>query len=69
MGDPVDLQDLAGRELTPEVLAEATDRIMAAITVLVADLRGEPAPAVRFDPSTTGARVIGNPHHKKRGRR
>ncbi|ROR92187.1 lysophospholipid acyltransferase family protein [Nocardioides aurantiacus] len=69
VGDPVDLQDLAGRELTPEVLAEATDRIMAAITVLVADLRGEPAPAVRFDPSTTGARVIGNPHHKKRGRR
>ncbi|KQT91188.1 hypothetical protein ASG49_11895 [Marmoricola sp. Leaf446] len=69
VGDPVDLQDLAGRELTPEVLAEATDRIMAAITALVADLRGEPAPAVRFDPSTAGARVIGNPHKQKRGRR
>ena len=31
-GDPVDLSDLQGKPLTAEVLHEATDRIMAAIT-------------------------------------
>lgn len=69
VGDPVDLTDLVGRELTAEVLAEATDRIMAAITALVADLRGRPAPAVRFDPLVSGVGAIGNPHKQKRGRR
>jgi hypothetical protein len=35
---------------------------MAAITAIVADLRGETAPAVRYDPRTAGVRQIGNPH-------
>lgn len=54
-GDPVDLDDLRGQPRSAAVLAEATDRIMDAITELVADLRGEEPPAVRFDPraSTT----------------
>ena len=49
-GGPVPLDDLRGRPLTPQVLAEATDRIMDEITALVAELRGEPAPQQRFDP-------------------
>lgn len=61
-GDPVVLDDLRGRPLTPEVLREATDRIMDALTVLLAELRGEQPPAVRFDPRTAGVREIGNPN-------
>jgi 1-acyl-sn-glycerol-3-phosphate acyltransferase len=68
-GDPVDLGDLMGRPVTNEVLHEATDRIMAAITSLVEDLRGETAPAVRFDPKASGVNEIGNPHKQKRERR
>lgn len=61
-GDPVALDDLVARPHTAQVIAEATDRIMAAITDLVADLRGEPAPAERFDPRAHGVRETGNPH-------
>ena len=67
VGDPVDLSDLMGKPVTNEVLHEATDRIMAAITALVEDLRGETAPAVRFDPKTSGVNEIGNPNKRKRG--
>ena len=42
--------DLRGVPLTPALLREATERIMTAITALVAELRGEPAPLTRFDP-------------------
>jgi len=73
VGDPVDLDDLRGRPLTNDVLHEATDRIMAAITELVADLRGEAAPVERFDPKAAGVNEIGNPgaqhHDEKKGRR
>lgn len=61
-GDPVDLDDLRGQPLTPAVLKEATTRIMDAVTLLLADLRGEEPPAVRFDPRTAGVREIGNPN-------
>ncbi|KHL12033.1 1-acyl-sn-glycerol-3-phosphate acyltransferase [Mumia flava] len=47
-GPPVDLDDLRGREITHEVLAEAMDRIMAAITELLAGIRGEVPPAERL---------------------
>jgi hypothetical protein len=67
VGDPVDLSDLTGKPVTNEVLHEATERIMAAISALVADLRGETAPAVRFDPKVSGVNEIGNPHKRKRG--
>ncbi len=66
VGDPVDLADLQDRELTAEVLHEATERIMAAITALVEDLRGEQAPPVRFDPRSSGVTEIGNPHKRKK---
>ena len=49
-GPPVDLDDLRGKELTSELLEEATERIMKAITELLAEIRGEQPPAERFDP-------------------
>jgi 1-acyl-sn-glycerol-3-phosphate acyltransferase len=66
VGDPVDLSDLLDRPIDNEVLRVATDRIMAAITSLVEDLRGGRAPAVRFDPKTSGINEIGNPNKKKK---
>ena len=66
VGDPVDLEDLRARPVTPETIHEATGRIMAAITALLEELRGEQAPAERFDPRRAGVRTIGNPHSDKR---
>ncbi len=48
-GPPVDLSDLYDRSNDPEVLRVATDRIMAAVTASVAQLRGEAAPADVWD--------------------
>ncbi len=62
VGDPVDLDDLRGQELTPELLHLATSRIMAAVTRLLEDLRNEPAPAERYDPRREQVPQIGNPH-------
>lgn len=68
-GRPVDLDDLRAAPLSPEVLREATDRIMDAVTALLEDIRCERAPAERFDPKTAGVRQIGNPHDKFRRNR
>jgi 1-acyl-sn-glycerol-3-phosphate acyltransferase len=66
VGSPVDLGDLAAREpRTAAVIQEATDRIMAAITALVAEVRGESAPAERFDMRKAGVRQIGNPNKRE----
>jgi len=65
-GDPVDLADLLGGEITAEKIQTATDRIMAALTQLLAELRDEQAPAERFDPKAAGVAEIGNPNEKKR---
>lgn len=62
VGDPVPLDDLRGRPATPEVLREATARIMDALTVLLADIRQETPPEQRFDSRTKGVREIGNPY-------
>ncbi len=48
-GPPVDLSDLHDRPRTGEVLREATNRIMAAITVELEQIRSEKAPLERFD--------------------
>lgn len=48
-GDPVDLSDLYDREPTSQVLQVATNRLMLAITGLLSQIRGEPAPAQRWD--------------------
>jgi 1-acyl-sn-glycerol-3-phosphate acyltransferase len=68
-GDPVDLDDLRDLPLTPEVLKEATSRIMDGITRLLEDIRGEQAPAVRFDPRVAGVKQIGNPNRDAKRRR
>jgi 1-acyl-sn-glycerol-3-phosphate acyltransferase len=68
-GDPVDLDDLREQPLTPQVLHEATDRIMDAITAQLEEIRGERAPAVRFDPRAAGVKQIGNPNRDKKKRR
>lgn len=60
-GPPVDLSDLRERPLTPEVLREATNRVMDDITRLLEEIRGGQAPAERFDPRTAGVSPIGNP--------
>lgn len=57
-GPPVDLSAYRGRPLGREVLRGATDAVMADITRLLARIRGEPAPAVPFDPAA--ARRSGN---------
>lgn len=49
-GPPVDLDPWRGKELTSEVLHEATDAIMTQLREMVAELRGEPAPTVIHDP-------------------
>ncbi|MFE2944797.1 lysophospholipid acyltransferase family protein [Streptomyces sp. NPDC059255] len=49
VGPPVDLSRFYDREINPELLREATEAIMAAITELLAEVRGEPVPAVSYD--------------------
>jgi 1-acyl-sn-glycerol-3-phosphate acyltransferase len=61
-GPPVDLADLAEDGITTESLHVATARIMAAITSLLEDIRGETAPIERFDPRIAGVAEIGNPN-------
>jgi hypothetical protein len=65
-GPPVDLDDLQGQEITTQLLAIATERIMAAITALLEEIRGEQAPAKRFDPRTAGVSEIGNPNKPRK---
>ena len=55
VGDPVDLDDLRGQPVTAATLEAATDRIMDAITGLVAELRQQRPPDVRFVPPPTSA--------------
>jgi 1-acyl-sn-glycerol-3-phosphate acyltransferase len=61
VGDPVDLSDLAGR-LDARTVTVATERIMAAVTQLVAELRDEEPPATRFDPRTSALARTGDAH-------
>jgi 1-acyl-sn-glycerol-3-phosphate acyltransferase len=49
-GPPVDLSEYVGQTLTEELLRAATERVMAAITDLVAVLRCTDPPTVRWDP-------------------
>ncbi len=77
LGPPVDLSDLSdpshlegdeggtgGTAAAPSAhaLHEATERIMAAVTALVEDIRGEQAPPVRVDPREGGRAATGNAH-------
>ncbi|HVX53085.1 lysophospholipid acyltransferase family protein [Nocardioides sp.] len=64
VGDPVPLDDLRAKDHDVATVKEATDRIMAAIVGLVEDIRGEKAPAERFDPRAHGISGTGNPNKR-----
>jgi len=49
-GPPVDLTRFYDREMTPELLKEATEVIMADVTRLLEEIRGEKAPDTPYDP-------------------
>jgi len=66
VGDPVPLDDLRAMPRTLDVINQATARIMEALTHLVEDLRGETAPAERFDPRKKGLRETGDFHRPDR---
>jgi 1-acyl-sn-glycerol-3-phosphate acyltransferase len=60
-GPPVDLSDLYDRPLVAATLREATDRILDAITRQLETIRGEQAPATRFDSRHGNAPSAGKP--------
>jgi 1-acyl-sn-glycerol-3-phosphate acyltransferase len=49
-GPPVDLSRFYDREMSPDLLKEATEVIMAAITAQLEEIRGEKAPKTPYDP-------------------
>ncbi len=57
-GPPVDLSDLYGRPHDTAVLREATERVMAAITALLEEIRAASAPAERFDTRKSGGSAL-----------
>jgi 1-acyl-sn-glycerol-3-phosphate acyltransferase len=58
-GAPVDLSRWADAPRSSQTYAEATTAVMNAVTALLEDLRGEKAPAERWDPSQHGQTEIG----------
>ncbi|WP_199702333.1 lysophospholipid acyltransferase family protein [Jiangella rhizosphaerae] len=64
-GPPVPLDDLRGKPVDGVTLRVATDRIMAAITAQLAEIRGEIAPAERFDPKAVGLPPVGDPKQRR----
>ncbi len=48
-GPAIDLDDLRGKPFDTEVLRAATDRIMATLTTMVGEIRGETPPAQPYD--------------------
>jgi 1-acyl-sn-glycerol-3-phosphate acyltransferase len=56
-GRPVDLSQWAGKQNSAKALRAATTAVMAEVTALVGQLRGEEPPAVPYDPSS-GSRTV-----------
>lgn len=54
VGPPVDLDAFRGLEPSAEVLEQATEAVMRAITIELEVLRGQTAPAQRYDPRGIG---------------
>ena len=65
-GPPVDRAEFQGRPIDGPLLRLVTERIMAAITELLEDIRGEQAPDVRFDLRDTELPRTGNPRRPRR---
>ncbi len=59
IGEPLDLSAYRGRPLDQATLLKATGELMNAIAALLAELRGEPAPAERWDPTAHGQKETG----------
>ena len=59
IGEPLDLSAYRGAPLTQSSLLAATDLLMKAIGELLAEVRGEPAPAARWDPTQHGQKETG----------
>jgi hypothetical protein len=59
-GPPVDLSRWAGKPLDVGVLAEATEAILAAITELLEEIRGEHAREERWNPRSHGQALTGD---------
>ncbi len=59
VGEPVDLSAWEGRAADPSAHAAATAEIMRRVTLLLEELRGETAPAERWDPASKGQSEIG----------
>jgi len=66
IGEPLDLSRWQGRQLDAKALAEATLFVMQAITALLEGLRGEKAPAERWDPAEHGQTEFGRIREPKR---
>lgn len=64
-GAPVDLSAFMGRAVNADLLRAVTEKIMADITDLLEDIRGEQAPAVRFDPRREALPSTGDPARPK----
>ena len=67
-GPPVDLSDLYDNPQDAATLREVTERVMAAITALLAEIRGEQPPEVRYDmrkPLAPGEKPVGGDHATK----
>ena len=65
-GGPLDLSEYTGRPIDGPLLREVTERIMVAITDLLEEIRGEQAPAVRFDLRSTELPPTGDPRRPRR---
>lgn len=59
VGDPIDLDEHRTEQASPGALVAGTDRLMAEISSLLAELRGEPAPAERWNPADHGQKETG----------
>ncbi|WP_255252728.1 lysophospholipid acyltransferase family protein [Curtobacterium sp. 'Ferrero'] len=59
VGDEVDLSAYRGRPIDQQMLVEATAIVMQRITELLEELRGEQAPATRWDPAANNQKETG----------
>jgi 1-acyl-sn-glycerol-3-phosphate acyltransferase len=66
-GPPVDLSAFSDRPLDAATLRAATDTILDAVAAQLEEVRGEKAPAERWDPAAHDLPRTGNPHpHRRR---
>ncbi|GAB3155052.1 1-acyl-sn-glycerol-3-phosphate acyltransferase [Microbacterium sp. CIAB417] len=59
VGQPIALEEYRDRAAHPAAQAELTTRVMDEIAGLLSDLRGEPAPAARWEPGAHGQSETG----------